>query len=185
MANIIPFIQVEQVVNNYAAKHAATQMGHNFVCVVSLKRDRVYASGAYLIGHVAKVTMVNHCVFPKYDSKVAAATGIDVVPGALKGMTWVDYPYIKKSNKSGYHYLNIYYAMSDVRMETTTKWLIDGREATDREAAMIESHLVPRNSNAVVKAAMYQIEPVNSWDGFYYFGESKQQAKEIFEQLGK
>ena len=50
---------------------------------------------------------------------------------------------------------------------------------------MIESHLVPRNSNAVVKAAMYQIEPVTSWDGFYYFGESKQQAKEIFEQLGK
>lgn len=185
MANIIPFAQIEQVVNNYAAKHAATQMGHNFVCVVSLKRSRVRASGAHLIGHVAKVTMVNHCVFPKYDSKVAAATGMDITPNQLNGMVWVNYPYIKQAIKSGYRYLNIYYAMSDVRMETTTKWLVDGKEATAAEAAEIESHLTPNNNNAVVKAAMYQIDAVNDWDGFYYFGENKQQAKEIFEQIGK
>ena len=185
MVNIIPFAQIEQIVNDYAAKHAATRMGHNIVCVVSLKDSRVYASGRYLIGHVAKVTMVNHCTFPKYDNKVAAATGMPIVAGELKGMTWEIYPYIKKANKSGYRYLNIYYAMSDVRMETTTKWLWDGREATANEVAEIERHLKPSNSNSVVSAAMYQIDPVNSWDGFYYFGESKQQAKEIFEQIGK
>jgi hypothetical protein len=185
MANILSFNQVEQVVNNYAANHASTRMGHNFVCVVSLKKDKVYASGSHLIGHVAKVTMVNHCVFPKYDSKVAAATGMDITPNKLNGMVWVNYPYIKQAIKSGYRYLNIYYAMSDVRMETTTKWLVDGREATTSEVAEIEMHLRKSNNNAIVKAAMYQIDVVNDWDGFYYFGESKEQAKQIFEQIGK
>ena len=82
-------------------------------------------------------------------------------------MVWVNYPYIKQAIKTGYRYLNIYYAMSDVRMETTTKWLVDGKEATAAEAAEIESHLTDNNSNAVIKAAMYQIDAVNDWDGFY------------------
>ena len=179
------FSEVVNVVNNYAANHAATRMGHNIVCVVSLKDSRVYASGRHLIGHVAKVTMVNHCTFPKYDNKLAAALGMSVPTGELKGMTWEVYPYIKKANKSGYHYLNIYYAMGDSRMKTYTKWLVDGKEATPQEVAEIERHLKPNNSNSVVSAAMYQIDPVNGWDGFFYFGESKEKAMEIFNEIGR
>ena len=178
------YYEVANVVSNYEAKHASTQMGHNFVCVVSLKDSRVYASGRYLIGHVAKVTMVNHCVFPKYDSKVAAVTGMPITPKPLNGMTWVHYPYIKRSNNNGALYLNIYYAMSDIRMETKTKWLVDGREATAQEVAEIERHLKP-SGNSSIKAAMYQITQVNKWDGFYYFGEEKAKAKDIFEKIGK
>ena len=178
------FSEVENVVNGYASSGSRTRMGHNLVCVVSLKDRKVRASGRYLIGHVAKVTMVNHCTFPKWDSKVAAVTGMPSKGGELNGMVWVNYPYIKKANKSGYNYLNIYYATSDVRMEFKTKWLWDGREATAQEIADIERELRPSNSNSVVKAAMYQIDPVNDWDGFYYFGESKEEAEKIFNEIG-
>lgn len=185
MLKVMNFLQVSDVVNGYAAKHASTRMGHNFVCVVSLKRTRVRASGAYLIGHVAKATMVNHCLFPKYDSKVAAVTGMSIVPKPLSGMTWVNYPYIKQANKSGYNYLNIYYSIGDGRMQTTTKWLWDGKEATHQQVLEIESHLVPTDNSRPVSATMYQIEPINDWDGFFYFGEDKAKATEIFEQIGK
>jgi hypothetical protein len=179
------FSDVMNVVNNYAANNAATRMGHNIVCVVSLKDNRVYASGRHLIGHTAKVTMVNHCTFPKYDSKVAAITGMSITPNPLNGMTWVNYPYIKRANKSGYNYLNIYFGLGDTRMKTTTKWLMDGREATPQEVAEIERHLKPNKSNNAVSAVMYQIDPLNSWDGFFYFGESKDDATNIFDEIGK
>lgn len=185
MANVLSYQNVENVVNNYAAKHAATQMGHNIVCVVSLKDSRVYAGGRHLIGHVAKATMVNHCTFPKYDSKVAAITGMSITPKPLNGMTWENYPYIKRANKSGFHYLNIYFGLGDSRMKTTTKWLMDGKEATPQEIAEIERWLKPNNSNSAVSAAMYQIEPVNGCDGFFYFGEDKAKAMEIFDEIGK
>jgi hypothetical protein len=128
--------------------------------------------------------MVNHCVFPKYDSKVAAVTGMPITPKPLNGMTWDVYPYIKVANKSHYRYLNIYYSMSDIRMETKSKWLYDGREATAQEVAEIERYLNP-SGGGNIKAAMYQIDPVNSWDGFFYFGESKSLAEEIFNKIGK
>lgn len=182
--NKLNFSEIENVINGYAAKHASTRMGHNIVCVVSLKDSAIYAAGRHLIGHVAKATMVNHCTFPKYDSKVAAVTGMSITPGQLKGMTWEIYPYIKKSNKSGYRYLNIYYAIGDNRMETTTKWLWDGREATAQEAAEIEKYLKPKDNSREVKAAMYQIDAANDWDGFFYFGEEKEKAKEVFNQIG-
>ena len=185
MANVMNFQSVENVVNNYAANHAATKWGHNIVCVVSLKRERVRASGAHLIGHVAKCTMVNHCAFPRYDKKVAAITGMPIVPKPLNGMHWVNYPYIKQSNKSGFRFLNIYYGLTDVRIEFTNKWLVDGKLATPQEVAEIERHLVPKNNNRDVKCAMYQIDVVNDWDGFLYFGESKEKAIEIFEKVGQ
>ena len=185
MQKVMNFSEVSNVVNNYAAKNAATQMGHNFVCVVSLKRGRVRAGGAYLIGHVAKATMVNHCLFPKYDSKVAAVTGMPITPKPLNGMTWVNYPYIKKADKSGYNYLNIYYGISDERMKTTTKWLWDGKEATPQQVVEIERWLTPTDASKPVKAAMYQIEAINDWDGFFYFGESKSKAIEVFDQIGQ
>ena len=181
---VMNYLSVENVVNNYAANNAATRFGHNFVCVVSLKESRVYASGRHLIGHAAKVTMVNHCQFPRYDSKVAAITGMSIAPKPLSGMTWVNYPYIKRANKSGYNYLNIYFGLGDTRMKTTTKWLMDGREATPQEVAEIERHLKSNKSNNAVSAAMYQIDPVYGWDGFYYFGESKDEAIKVFEQIG-
>ena len=185
MPNVLSFSDVMNVVNGYAAKHASTQMGHNFVCVVSLKESRVYAGGRHLIGHVAKATMVNHCLFPKYDSKVASVMGMSPTPGQLKGMTWVNYPYIKKADRSGFNYLNIYYGISDERMTTTTKWLYDGREATQAEVAEIERWLKPTDNSRGVKAAMYQIDPVYKWDGFHYFGEEKSKAIEIYEKIGK
>lgn len=177
------FADVANVVSNYAANGSRTRFGHNFVCVVSLKKDRVYAGGQHLIGHVAKLTMVNNATFPKYDSKIASVTGMPISPKPLNGMTWLMYPYIKQANKSGYRYLNIYYAMSDERIETTTKWLVDGRLATPTEVAEIEMWLKPSNSNREVTAAMYQIDEIYKWDGFYYFGEDKAKAKKIFEKL--
>ena len=179
------YLDVALKVSDYAAKHAATQMGHNIVCVVSLKDSAIYARGSYLIGHVAKATMVNHCTFPKYDSKVAAKTGMSITPSQLSGMTWEIYPYIKKANRSGYRYLNIYFAMSDTRAKTTTKWLWDGREATAQEVAEIERCLKPRDNSREVSAVMYQIDPVNGWDGFFYFGEDKASAEDVFQQIGK
>lgn len=185
MANVMNFSEVSNVVNTYAANHAATRMGHNVVCVVSLKDNKVYAAGRHLIGHVAKVTMINHCTFPKYDSKVAAATGMPITPNKLNGMTWEIYPYIKKANKSGYRYLNIYYGMGDTRMERKTKWLWDGVLATPQQVVEIESYLRPTSGgNSVVAATMYQIDPINSWDGFYYFGENKSKAEEIYNKIG-
>lgn len=181
--NKMNFSEVANIVNNYAANHASTRMGHNIVCVVSLKDRAIYAAGRHLLGHVAKATMVNHCTFPKYDSKVAAVMGMPITPGQLNGMTWEIYPYIKKANKTGYRYLNIYYATSDVRMETHTKWLWDGREATAAEITEIERYLKPSNGGDI-KAAMYQIDEVNPWDGFYYFGESKEKAAEVWDELG-
>ena len=181
--NKMNFFDVENVVNNYAANGSRTRFGHNFVCVVSLKKDKVYAAGAHLIGHVAKLTMVHNATFPKYDSKVAAITGMPCTPKPLNGMTWLIYPYIKQANKSSYRYLNIYYAMSDERIETKTKWLWDGHPATQQQVAEIERYLKPNSNNREVTAAMYQIDPVNSWDGFYYFGDSKEDAVKVFEEL--
>lgn len=183
--NAMKFFEVANIVNNYSANNARTQMGHNVVCVVALKESRVYASGRHLIGHVAKATMINHATFPKYDSKVAAATGMPIVPKPLMGMTWDIYPYIKKANKTGYRYLNIYFGLGDTRMKTTTKWLWDGREATPQEVAEIERYIKPSSSNGIVSAAMYQIDPVYGWDGFYYFGEEKSKAEEIFNMIGE
>jgi hypothetical protein len=47
----------------------------------------------------------------------------------------------------------------------------------------IEKWLKPKD-NRPIKAAMYQIEPINSWDGFFYLGEDKEKAKEIYNQIG-
>ena len=181
--NKMNFSEVSNIVNNYAANHAATQMGHNIVCVVTLKERAVRAAGRHIIGHAAKAYVVHHCTFPQYTSKVASVLGMSITPQPLNGMVWENYPYIKKAIKSGYRYLNIYYGLSDVRMETHTKWLWDGREATAAEIAEIERYLVPSKGGAV-RAAMYQIDAVNEWDGFYYFGEDKAKAKEIWEQIG-
>ena len=181
--NVLSYFDVAQKVNEYSAKHAATQMGHNMVAVVSLKDSRVYAGGRYLIGHVAKATMINHVTFPKYDSKVAAKLGMSITPSKPSGMTWEIYPYVKRADKSGFHYLNVYFAASDIRMEFTTKWLYDGREATPQEVADIERWLKP-SSNREICAAMYQIEPLNKWDGFYYIGENKREAERIFREIG-
>ncbi len=179
------FAEVENVVNNYASNNSSTRFGHNFVCVVSLKPSRVYASGKHLIGHVAKVTMVNDARFPKYDSKVASVLGMDITPTKLNGMKWVNYPYIKQSLKDSARYLNIYYAISDAKTKPKTKWLWDGREATPNEVVEIERHLVSSNNNRPVKAAMYQIDKTNVWDGFYYFDESKEEAEKVFNEIGK
>lgn len=183
--NKLSFSDINNVVNNYAANNASTRMGHNIVCVVSLKERSIYAAGRHLLSHVAKAIMVNHCTFPKYDSKVAAVTGMPITPTELKGMTWVNYPYIKKANKSGFRYLNIYYGVGDVRMETRTKWLWNGREATPAEVVTIKNYLKASVGNGEVKAAMYQIDEVNDWDGFYYFGESKEEARKIWDEIGK
>ena len=182
--NRMSFSEVANKVNGYAANNAATRMGHNIVCVVTLKDRAIYAGGRHIIGHAAKATMVNHCTFPKYDSKVAAITGMPCSPTQLKGMTWEIYPYVKKANASGFRYLNIYYSMSDIRMEIKTKWLWDGREATAKEVAEIEKWLKP-NNGGVVTAVMYQIDPIARWDGFYYFGECKEEAKKIWDEIGK
>lgn len=178
------FSEVMNVVNNYAANNARTKFGHNMVAVVSLKESSLKSvKGRHLIGHAAKVTMVNNAVFPKYDSKVASVLGLSITPTKLNGMTWTNYPYIKESNKSGYHYLNIYYGVGDTAIEFTTKWLWDGRLATAEEVKEIESWLKPK-SDAPIKAAMYQIEEVNSWDGMFYLGENKEKAKEIYTKIG-
>lgn len=178
------FSQVENMVNEYTSNGSRTRLGHNIVCVVSLKQSRVYAAGKHIIGHVAKATWVSNVRFPKYDTKVASALGLSVTPGDLKGMTWVNYPYIKKANKSGYRYINIYYAASDAKLEFKTKWLWDGKEATPQQVAEIERYLTP-SKGGEVRAAMYQIDPVNTWDGIFYMGESKDDAKVIFENIGK
>ncbi len=178
----LSFSEVANIVNNYAANHARTQFGHNIVCVVALKEARVYKGGRHLIGHVGKLYMVNNATFPKYDAKVAAKTGMSIVPKPLNGMTWLTYPYIKQANKSTYRYLNIYYALSDTAIHTETKWLYDGRLATPNEVAEIERWLKPTDNKNDVRAAMYQIDVTNAWDGFYYFGESKEKAKEIFNE---
>jgi hypothetical protein len=178
------FNEVMNVVNNYSIEGARTRFGHHMVAVVSLKESSLRSvKGRHIIGHAAKVTMVNNVLFPKYDSKVASVLGLSMTPAPLNGMTWVNYPYIKRANKSGYDYLNIYYGVSDIRMEFTTKWLWDGRLATAAEIAEIESWLKPKD-NRPIKAAMYQIEPINSWDGFFYLGEDKEKAKEIYNQIG-
>lgn len=177
------YFDIALKVNEYSAKHASTQMGHNMVAVVSLKESKVYAGGRHLIGHVAKATMINHITFPKYDSKVAAKLGMSITPNKPSGMTWDIYPYIKTSDKSGIHYLNVYFAASDVRIEFTTKWLYDGKEATPQEVAEIERWLKPSNSNREISAAMYQIEPVYPWDKIW-LGESKAEAKKMFEEVG-
>jgi len=179
------FNEVMNVVNGYATNGSRTQFGHNIVAVVSLKETSLRSvGGRHLIGHAAKATMINNVVFPKYDSKVASVLGMSITPSPLKGMSWVNYPYIKKSNKSLFNYLNIYYGVSDVRMEFTTKWLMDGRLATDDEVREIESWLKSKDNNRPVKAAMYQIEPMYRWDGFFYFGEDKERAKEIYNKIG-
>ena len=178
------FAQVENMVANYTKAGSRTNFGHNIVAVVSVKDRAIYAAGRGILGHAAKATMVSNVRFAKYDSKVASAMGLSITPAPLKGMTWVNYPYIKKADKSGYRYINIYYCDGDVRLEFTTKWLWDGKEATPAQVAEIKKYLKP-SKGGDVRAAMYQIDPINAWDGIFYMGECKDDAKAIFDRIGK
>lgn len=178
------FNQVENKVNEYASEGSRTRLGHNIVAVVTLKDRAVYAAGRHILGHAAKVSMVSNVRFAKYDAKVASAMGLSITPSPLKGMTWLNYPYIKKADKSGYRYINIYYCEGDEKLKFVKKWLWDGKEATPQQVAEIEKYLTP-SKGGEVRAAMYQIDPVNSWDGIFYMGESKDDAKAIFDRIGK
>ena len=180
------YTEVENMVNEYTAKGSRTQFGHCLVAVVSLKERAVKASGrSILLGHVAKVTMVSNIRFATYTSKVASAMGLSITPAPLKGMTWVEYPYIKKANKSGYRYVNIYYCEGDEKLGFATKWLWDGKEATPAQVAEIKSYLYKTNDDKEVKACMYQIDAVYPWDGIFYMADNKADAESIYNAIGK
>lgn len=164
------------------------QLGINIVVCMPCD-NKLLASGRYLMGRVKKVTIITNArLGVKFESKVEAkGDGTKYNVEAPKGFTWVDFPFFKKSNKTGDIYLNLNYRQSDSQTRFESVYLLDDMLATSEEINEIESHM-KKSSSYSKKQAAYGITDereqtkVVSYkaDFIKYIGTDKEDAEQMY-----
>ena len=162
------------------------QLGIFLVSEVSCD-NKFLARGRQYVGRVSKVTIISNArLGASYEGMVSAKCDgkVKFTPSKPSGMTWIDYPYFKQSDKSGKIYLSLNYRPCDERTKFESYYILDGHVATPAEAEDIEGCMKSSRSGYSAKQGALgvadecaQTRVVQYYvDDVHYIGRSKAEA---------
>lgn len=162
------------------------QLGIFLVSEVSCD-NKFLSCGRRYIGRVSKVTMISNArLGVSYEGMVSAKCDgkVKFTPSKPSGMTWIDYPYFKQSDKSGKIYLSLNYRPCDERTKFESYYILDGHVATPAEVEDIEGCMKSSRSGYSAKQGAIgvadecaQTRVVQYYvDDVHYIGRSKAEA---------
>lgn len=162
------------------------QLGIFLVSEVSCD-NKFLSCGRRYVGRVSKVTMISNArLGVSYEGMVSAKCDgkVKFTPSKPSGMTWIDYPYFKQSDKSGKIYLSLNYRPCDERTKFESYYILDGHVATPAEVEDIEGCMKSSRSGYSAKQGAIgvadecaQTRVVQYYvDDVHYIGRSKAEA---------
>jgi len=174
-----------------------TKKGQFGICVVALTScdKKLLAGGRHYIGRIHKATIITNArLGARYESMInkKADEGVNYIPQKPNGMTWIDYPYFKRADRSGEIYLSINYRECDERTKFESIYLLDGKVATSAEVERFKvyfkggSSYSKKQSLAGVTDEREQTKVVQyNVNDIAYVGTNKSDAENIFEEIIK
>ena len=162
------------------------QLGIFLVSEVSCD-NKFLSCGRRYVGRVSKVTMISNArLGVSYEGMISAKCDgkVKFTPSKPSGMTWIDYPYFKQSDKSGKIYLSLNYRPCDERTKFESYYILDGHVATPAEVEDIEGCMKSSRSGYSAKQGAIgvadecaQTRVVQYYvDDVHYIGRSKAEA---------
>jgi len=170
------------------------QFGINLVVLTSCD-NKLKACGRCYQGRLYKRTLVTNvrlgCEYSNFVN--AKSDDKSFESSSLKGMFWVEYPYIKQAVKSGKQYLSINYRPCDVRTSFESEYILDNKVLTKAEAdAIISACFKAQGSGYSAKQAAAGVTEIEQQtkvvqyclDDIQYLGCNLAEAKDIIKIVG-